>query len=71
MSDKQKIIEYLLTSYNSGEKATRLGIAYSVINKTFFIEMGRVQQSLTLNELADSPDGIGDDLANKIKSWAV
>ncbi|MBI5620266.1 hypothetical protein HY949_00630 [Candidatus Gottesmanbacteria bacterium] len=70
MPDKQKIIEHLVAAYKSGEKAAHLEIAYSVLNKTFSMEIDGKQYSLTANQLADRPDGVGDELVEKIKSWA-
>ena len=68
--EKVKLIKHLVDSYDSGKKAARLGIVYSAINKTFSMEINDEQYLLTANELADLPDGVGDELANKIKSWA-
>lgn len=70
MPDKKKLIEHLVAAYNSGEKAAHLNIVYSAINKTFSMEIDGKQYSLTANQLADRPDGVGDELAGKIKSWA-
>lgn len=68
--EKTRLIRRLVELYNSDEKAARLGITYSTINKTFSIEIKGKQYSLTANQLADLPDGVGDELAEKIKSWA-
>lgn len=70
MPDKQKIIGHLVAAYKSGEKAAQLEIVYTGINKTFSMEIDGKQYSLTANQLADLPDGVGDELAEKIKSWA-
>ena len=68
--EKKKLVKHLGESYNSGEKAAHLGIVYSAINKTFSMEIDGKQYSLMANQLADLPDGVGDELADKIKSWA-
>lgn len=72
--DKTEIIKYLVEIYENHKKDTKiamhLGIAYKAINKMFSIEIEGNQYSLSSNELSDSPDGIGDELANKIKVWA-
>ncbi|MCR4306775.1 MAG: hypothetical protein NUV42_02280 [Candidatus Yonathbacteria bacterium] len=68
--EKTRLIRHLVESYNSGERAARLGIVYLVINKTFSIEIEDKQYPLTANQLADLPDGIGDEFAGEIKSWA-
>lgn len=70
MPNKQRIIEHLVSSYNSGEKAVRLGVVYTAINKTFSMEIDGKQYSITANQLADLPDGVGDELADKIRTWA-
>jgi len=64
------LIKHLVDSYNSGEKATHLDIVYSILNKTFSMEIDGKQYSLTANQLADTPDGIGDKLADEIRAWA-
>lgn len=68
--EKTKLIKHLVESYNSGEKAARLGIVYSALNKTFSIEIENKQYSLTANQFANPSDGVGDELAEKIKAWA-
>lgn len=68
--EKKKLINHLVESYNSGEKAAHLDIVYSAIDKTFSMEIDGKQYSLTANKLADRPDGVDDELAGKIKSWA-
>lgn len=68
--EKKKLINHLVESYNSGEKAAHLDIVYSAIDKTFSMEIDGKQHLLTANQLADLPDGVGDELADRIKSWA-
>ena len=68
--EKSNLIKHLVDSYNSSEKAAHLDIVYSAIDKTFSMEIDGKQHLLTVNQLADLPDGVGDELAGKIKSWA-
>lgn len=68
--EKIKLINHLVESYNSGEKAMHLGIVYSALNKAFSMDIDGKQYPLTANQLSDLPDGVGDELAEKIKSWA-
>lgn len=68
--EKIRLIKHLVEFYNSGEKAARMGIVYSVLNKIFSMEIDGKQYSLTANQLADLPDGVGDKLTEKIKIWA-
>lgn len=67
--EKVRLINHLVGSYESGEKAARLDIGYSVLNKTFSMEIDGRQYSLTANQLADLPDGVGDEMSDKIKLW--
>jgi len=67
---KNKLIKHLLVSYKSGKNAWHFDIGYSAINKTFSMEIDGKQYLLTANQLADLPDGVGDELVDKIKVWA-
>ena len=70
---KKKLIKYLVESYENakttGETASHLGIDYNGKNLTFSMEIDGKPYILPRNQLADT-DGIGDELAGKIKSWA-
>ncbi|MDP2650661.1 MAG: hypothetical protein Q8P04_01025 [bacterium] len=68
--EKIRLKRHLVESYNSGEKAARLGIVYSALNKTFSIEIEDNQYSLTAYQFADLLDGVDDELVEKIKAWA-
>ncbi len=69
---KQGLLQRLLNSYESaqasGEGATRLGIAYSVRNKTFSLDIDDVPHSLSAHYVADNTPN-GDELVEKIKRW--
>lgn len=58
------------TPYKSGIRASDANIFYSARNKTFSLEINGSRYRLTLNQLSDTPDGVGDELSNKIKYWA-
>ncbi len=68
--ETKELIDYLCEKYRSKETARINGIVYSAKDKTFSIEIDGEQYLLTSNQLSDTPDGVGDMLANDIKVWA-
>jgi hypothetical protein len=68
--EKTILIKYLIDSHSSGKNAAYFGIVYSVLNKTFSIEIDGEQYTLTANQLADLPSGVGDEYSERIKTWA-
>ena len=73
IEQKKKLIKYLTESYQTaqitGESANHLEIDYNGKNFTFSMEISGKQYFLTRNQLADKPDGVGDELAGKIMTW--
>lgn len=65
-----KLVEIYKQAQISGESAMHLDIVYTSINKMFSIEIDGNQYLLSSNDLSDLPDGVGDELANKIKLWS-
>jgi hypothetical protein len=68
------LIKYLKELYEDSKinrkSASNLGIDYSGGNFTFSIDISGEQYFLTRNKLADKPDGVGDELAGEIVTWA-
>lgn len=71
--EKTELIKYLVERYEqaqiSEEPAMRIGIGYSVLNKTFSIDIDGKTYILPFNKVADDPN-IGDEKAGNIKAWA-
>lgn len=65
--EEEELIQHLVNAYYSGERASGVGIVYTVRNKMFSMDIRGENHFLSKNALADNK---GDELAAKIATWA-
>lgn len=69
--ENKDIIKEIVKRYNEALNNNSKSFDYGVTKKerTIFIEIDKSEYSVTRQALSDKPDGVGDDMANKILNW--
>ena len=67
-----KLLELYNTAIKNGKNGFETGVNYDFNHRVIYFEdeKEKICITITKNDLADKPDGVGDDMTLKIIQWA-